>query len=190
MTICAAIKVQGTSGPVVFIGADSNVSYGDMRLKNLINYSKIVKYQHFAVALCGEGPMREALLLQKQRWANKCLNTELDVLKFAKDIYKTFQKLIKYANSEEESKDWAGQLLIATSRDLFLVIPSLETVKCKKFVAIGSGSEICTGVLETLYPKNKKSSNRQVLGILKQALKITIDHRNDCGQPVKVLKVS
>lgn len=186
MTCIVAAKENGKT----VIGADSCTTVGDKKLVNMVNGSKLVRFDSFIVGLSGTGPLKEILdsmlagspctceeTCECVSWRDFPIESTLDVVKFLDKFMEIYQE-----RGDAESME-SVELLLITADKIFCTMGESTVFEVGDFWAVGSGSDYALGVMETFRIMHPRHDRRAAVH---QAIEIACKYSSGCEPPVEI----
>ena len=188
MTVVCAVKVETPQGILVSIGADTEVTSGEIRLVDIVNKHKLFRINDFVIAISGGGPVAEAIEdLQEDKIFMKHakIKNKRDARMIASEVFAGMKSIVESSAADfSDIKPSIGGLLIATPTAIYGVCADLSVFEYSRFYCEGIGASVAFGVLEEKYKalKNKEVTYKDLHDLLKDAIIATSKHILGCNK--------
>lgn len=193
MTICIASRFVREDGTVITRAAsDSEVSYGNRRLRGLATTEKVIQFNGASVAASGSGCVFEALDILKSdpQYAKKVqFRTRADIRMFAIDLFEQIDSLIDQAKISREEVS-TGAILVTTEDSVWAIFQDLSVFPFNEYFCSGSGADTAMGLMIPYYKQLGANATEEDLErILTEVIKETCALELGCGEPVRLYSV-
>lgn len=188
------IVVAAIYGSKAIIAADTLIVSGEQKVKNLKNFSKIIKFPHFVVGFAGDCSIFPVLheyanngsYLRRKHMKMKTLN---DATKFYKDIYEGLKANIECSPSFDKEKDGEelAEIIILTKTSIFKANSYMFVSEYTNYTTTGAGEDLATGVLAHAYKRLK--SEEELKTLVEEAVIIACEHNSYCALPMQLVEL-
>lgn len=193
MTICIASRFVREDGTVITRAAsDSEVSYGNRRLRGLATSEKVIQFNGGSVAASGSGVVFEALDILKSdpKYASSVqFKTRAHIRMFAIDLFEQIDSLIDQAKISRDEVS-TGVILVTTEDSVWAVFQDLSVFPFSEYFCSGSGADTAMGLMIPYYKQLGANATEEDLErILTEVIKETCALEQGCGEPVRLYSV-
>lgn len=167
----------------IVIASDSLTTLESKRLINVQNDPKIIKFNNFTIAACGDGPIIDILEHirdmeypdDEYSWADHKLNTREDCTNFILNFIEKFQERSVEMNAE----DLKYEFLFTNYDKIWWGLTGPSILEVDKYWACGSGADYAIGYMEA-----KFSSKSPIEKVVHDAIQTAIKFDSWSGAPV------
>jgi ATP-dependent protease HslVU (ClpYQ) peptidase subunit len=197
LTIVVAAKHNGRT----IIGADTCTTVGHKKLTNMLNNSKLVRFNSFIVGMSGIGPTREVLdrmilevtpaeedengviIKESKHWFEHVISNTVDVATFIEHFFELYQE-------RGEADEMASvELLFITEDKIFCTMGECAVFEVQDFWAVGAGADFAVGALDILFPASN-SDESWLYDTVRGALETACKYADGCQPPLEILYYS
>lgn len=187
MTVCVAAKGAGFT----LMAADSLTELGGVKMTRIANSSKILRFENFAVSMCGTGPIRDVLERMHYEplpvgeddestydWREHVMDNTLECDKFLQRMCELFR------DRDGEENLQTIELLFTTPEKIFHTVGDHTVFEVSDFWSIGSGSSFALGDLHRRYIPAMTQS--ELTALVREAAKTACFYSSGCQEPIDI----
>lgn len=182
MTIIAAVKKGGN----VVIGADSY--FGSNNFKCPFETArKIFQLGNAYIAIAGISALGNIIedMQEEEPWSFIDVDSKAMARTLGAELIARMKKSIEDGTVENKAEEIAGGcFIIATATNIYQVADDLSCFEIDKFIAMGSGWNVCMGALQMEY---RLTDRDNLSGLLRNALGATCELVPTCQLPITVM---
>lgn len=174
------------------IAADSLVTSGDCKVNNLKNFSKLIRFNNWAVGFAGDCSVFQILSeMSRDKVYLKHVHMRMrnidDAAIFVKEVCSRLKTTIDCSPAFHKDKDdeFLVEMLIVTKTSIYEADSYMFISECTRFSTIGCGGDIALGAMSALY-KNIKDEE-ELLKVVEESVNITCKNSTQCGGPLSII---